>query len=137
MAGSRYLDHTTMLSAITKSPDSLTMFSVRGLIIFFMARHMSLRASIGLAHWQASTPGSPPFLDQSGDDAAHLLAAADQDMYRDKRQRARHLVLVRSTERVTATPALLPALETTGTTRAVITDDAPRLFGGLVGLAES
>jgi diguanylate cyclase (GGDEF)-like protein len=99
--------------------------------------HMSLRASIGLAHWQASTPGSPPFLDQSGDDAAHLLAAADQDMYRDKRQRARHLVLVRSTERVTATPALLPALETTGTTRAVITDDAPRLFGGLVGLAES
>jgi 4-hydroxythreonine-4-phosphate dehydrogenase len=45
MAGSRYLDHTTMLSAITKSPDSLTMFSVRGLIIFFMARHMSLRAS--------------------------------------------------------------------------------------------
>jgi 4-hydroxythreonine-4-phosphate dehydrogenase len=45
LAGSKYLDHTSMLSALTNSPDSLTMFSVRGLIIFFMARHMSLRRS--------------------------------------------------------------------------------------------
>ena len=75
---------------------------------------MSLRASIGLAHWQASTPGSVPALDQSSDDAAHLLAAADQDMYRDKRQRARHLVLVRSTELVASTPAPLPALGADG-----------------------
>ncbi|MFN0073378.1 MAG: 4-hydroxythreonine-4-phosphate dehydrogenase PdxA [Chloroflexota bacterium] len=45
LAGSKYLDHTTMLAAMTNSPDSLTMFSVRGLIIFFMARHMSLKRS--------------------------------------------------------------------------------------------
>lgn len=45
LAGSKYLDHTTMLAAETNSPDSLTMFTVRGLIIFFMARHMSLRRS--------------------------------------------------------------------------------------------
>jgi 4-hydroxythreonine-4-phosphate dehydrogenase len=45
LAGSKYLDHTTMLSGMTNSPDSLTMFTVRGLIIFFMARHMSLRRS--------------------------------------------------------------------------------------------
>jgi 4-phospho-D-threonate 3-dehydrogenase / 4-phospho-D-erythronate 3-dehydrogenase len=44
-AGSKYLDHTTMLAKVTNSPDTLTMFSVRGLIIFFMARHMSLRSS--------------------------------------------------------------------------------------------
>lgn len=40
-----YLDHTAMLIDMTNSPDSLTMFTVRGLIIFFMARHMSLRRS--------------------------------------------------------------------------------------------
>ena len=45
LAGSQYLDHTTMLAKVTNSPDTLTMFSVRGLIIFFMARHMSLRSS--------------------------------------------------------------------------------------------
>lgn len=44
-AGSPYLDHTAMLAEMTNSPDSLTMFTVRGLIIFFMARHMSLRRS--------------------------------------------------------------------------------------------
>ena len=101
-------------------------------------QQMSLRASIGLAHWPASTPGSAAALDQSGDDAAHLLAAADQDMYRDKRQRARHLVLVRSTELVASTPAApLPALAATVATRAVVADDAPRLFGGLGGFADS
>ena len=101
-------------------------------------QQMSLRASIGLAHWPASTPGSAAALDQSGDDAAHLLAAADQDMYRDKRQRARHLVLVRSTELVTSTPAApLPALAATVASRAIVADDAPRLFGGLGGFADS
>jgi hypothetical protein len=102
------------------------------------SQQMSLRASIGLAHWPASTPGSAAALDQSGDDAAHLLAAADQDMYRDKRQRARHLVLVRSTELVTSTPAApLPALAATVASRAIVADDAPRLFGGLGGFADS
>ena len=101
-------------------------------------QQMSLRASIGLAHWPASTPGSAAALDQSGDDAAHLLAAADQDMYRDKRQRARHLVLVRSTELVTSTPAApLPALAATVASRAIVADDDPRLFGGLGGFADS
>ncbi len=63
---------------------------------------MPLRASIGLAHWKASTPGSAAALDQGGDGVDDLLAAADQAMYRAKRQRARHLVLVRSADLVDA-----------------------------------
>src|SRR5262249_61755006 len=45
--GVPYLDHTAMLQGLANSPDLLTMFTLRGrnLRIFFMARHMSLRAS--------------------------------------------------------------------------------------------
>ena len=99
---------------------------------------MTLRASIGLAHWQASTPGSTAAVDRGGDSVDDLLAAADQAMYRAKRQRARHLVLVRSADLMDATSTeLLPALAQNAATRAVAADDAPRLFGGLVGLADS
>jgi 4-hydroxythreonine-4-phosphate dehydrogenase len=38
-----FLDHTAMLAKLTDSPDVLTMFVVRKLVIFFMARHMSMR----------------------------------------------------------------------------------------------
>jgi 4-hydroxythreonine-4-phosphate dehydrogenase len=43
LGGVPYLDHTTALAKLTKSPDTLTMFTVRNLRIFFMARHMSMR----------------------------------------------------------------------------------------------
>jgi 4-hydroxythreonine-4-phosphate dehydrogenase len=47
LGGVPYLDHTAILKALTDSPDLLTMFTIRGrnLRVFFMARHMSLRAS--------------------------------------------------------------------------------------------
>jgi 4-phospho-D-threonate 3-dehydrogenase / 4-phospho-D-erythronate 3-dehydrogenase len=38
-----FLDHTAMLAKLTASPDVLTMFVVRKMVIFFMARHMSMR----------------------------------------------------------------------------------------------
>jgi 4-phospho-D-threonate 3-dehydrogenase / 4-phospho-D-erythronate 3-dehydrogenase len=41
--GIPFLDHTAMLTKLTNSPDTLTMFVVRQLTIFFMARHMSMR----------------------------------------------------------------------------------------------
>ena len=41
--GVPFLDHTAMLAKMTSSPDVLTMFVVRNLTIFFMARHMSMR----------------------------------------------------------------------------------------------
>lgn len=43
LGGVPYLDHTTALAKLTNSPDTLTMFTVRNLRIFFMARHMSMR----------------------------------------------------------------------------------------------
>jgi 4-hydroxythreonine-4-phosphate dehydrogenase len=43
LGGVPYLDHTTALAKMTNSPDTLTMFTVRNLRIFFMARHMSMR----------------------------------------------------------------------------------------------
>jgi 4-hydroxythreonine-4-phosphate dehydrogenase len=43
LGGVPYLDHTTALAKMTNSPDTLTMFTVGRLRIFFMARHMSLR----------------------------------------------------------------------------------------------
>jgi 4-hydroxythreonine-4-phosphate dehydrogenase len=43
LGGVPFLDHTAMLGKLTNSPDVLTMFVVRKLVIFFMARHMSLR----------------------------------------------------------------------------------------------
>jgi 4-hydroxythreonine-4-phosphate dehydrogenase len=45
LGGVPYLDHTTALAKMTDSPDTLTMFTVRNLRIFFMARHMSMRAA--------------------------------------------------------------------------------------------
>src|SRR6185436_17705376 len=41
--GVPFLDHTAMLTKLANSPDTLTMFVVRKLVIFFMARHMSMR----------------------------------------------------------------------------------------------
>ena len=43
VGGVPHLDHTTALAKMTNSPDTLTMFTVRNLRIFFMARHMSMR----------------------------------------------------------------------------------------------
>jgi 4-phospho-D-threonate 3-dehydrogenase / 4-phospho-D-erythronate 3-dehydrogenase len=43
LGGVPHLDHTTALAKLTNSPDTLTMFTVGRLRIFFMARHMSLR----------------------------------------------------------------------------------------------
>jgi 4-phospho-D-threonate 3-dehydrogenase / 4-phospho-D-erythronate 3-dehydrogenase len=43
LGGVPYLDHTTALARLTDSPDTLTMFTVGRLRIFFMARHMSMR----------------------------------------------------------------------------------------------
>jgi 4-phospho-D-threonate 3-dehydrogenase / 4-phospho-D-erythronate 3-dehydrogenase len=45
LGGVPYLDHTTALARLTDSPDTLTMFTVGRLRIFFMARHMSMRAA--------------------------------------------------------------------------------------------
>ncbi|MCC7105488.1 MAG: 4-hydroxythreonine-4-phosphate dehydrogenase PdxA [Chloroflexi bacterium] len=41
--GVPFIDHTSMLKELTNSPDVLTMFVARRLVIFFMARHMSMR----------------------------------------------------------------------------------------------
>jgi 4-hydroxythreonine-4-phosphate dehydrogenase len=38
-----HIDHTTALAKLTNSPDTLTLFTVRNMLIFFMARHMSQR----------------------------------------------------------------------------------------------
>jgi 4-phospho-D-threonate 3-dehydrogenase / 4-phospho-D-erythronate 3-dehydrogenase len=43
VGGVPFLDHTAMLAKLTDSPDVLTMFVVRKMVIFFMARHMSMR----------------------------------------------------------------------------------------------
>ncbi len=43
VGGVPHLDHTTALAKLTDSRDVLTMFTVGRLIIFFMARHMSMR----------------------------------------------------------------------------------------------
>jgi 4-phospho-D-threonate 3-dehydrogenase / 4-phospho-D-erythronate 3-dehydrogenase len=43
VGGVTFLDHTAMLAKLTDSPDVLTMFVVRKMVIFFMARHMSMR----------------------------------------------------------------------------------------------
>jgi 4-hydroxythreonine-4-phosphate dehydrogenase len=46
-AGYPYPGHTEMLAALTGSPESLTMFVVGRLRIFFLTRHVSLREAIG------------------------------------------------------------------------------------------
>jgi len=45
-AGYRHLGHTEMLAELTHSDDPLTMFQVRGLRIFFLTRHLSLREAL-------------------------------------------------------------------------------------------
>ncbi len=45
-AGYRHLGHTEMLADLTHSDDPLTMFQVRGLRIFFLTRHLSLREAL-------------------------------------------------------------------------------------------
>jgi 4-hydroxythreonine-4-phosphate dehydrogenase len=42
MAGSKYIDHTTMLSGLTGSKVNHTVFEVGALRIFFMTKHVSL-----------------------------------------------------------------------------------------------
>lgn len=41
--GIHFIGHTEIFGALTKTEDPLTMFEVRGLRIFFLTRHMSLR----------------------------------------------------------------------------------------------
>ena len=43
-----YIGHTEMLEALAGSTDPLTMFEVRGMRIFFLTRHVSLKDAIGL-----------------------------------------------------------------------------------------
>jgi 4-hydroxythreonine-4-phosphate dehydrogenase len=42
MAGSKYIDHTTMLSGLTGSKENFTVFETDALRIFFMTKHVSL-----------------------------------------------------------------------------------------------
>lgn len=46
-AGYPHPGHTEMLGALTGVSDPLTMFQVRGMRIFFLTRHLSLREAIG------------------------------------------------------------------------------------------
>ena len=41
-----YIGHTEMLEALTNTKDPLTMFEVRGMRIFFLTRHLSLKDAI-------------------------------------------------------------------------------------------
>lgn len=43
MAGVPHTGHTEMFAALTNTPDPLTMFQTRGMRIFFLTRHVSLR----------------------------------------------------------------------------------------------
>ncbi|MGH2398853.1 MAG: 4-hydroxythreonine-4-phosphate dehydrogenase PdxA [bacterium] len=47
LAGYPHPGHTEMLGALTGAGDPLTMFQVRGMRIFFLTRHLSLREAIG------------------------------------------------------------------------------------------
>ena len=42
-AGINFIGHTEIFGALTNTPDPLTMFEVRGLRVFFLTRHVSLR----------------------------------------------------------------------------------------------
>ena len=42
-AGVPFIGHTEIFGALTKTPDPLTMFETRGLRVFFLTRHKSLR----------------------------------------------------------------------------------------------
>jgi len=41
-----YIGHTEIYAALTGTPDPLTMFETRGLRVFFLTRHLSLRSAI-------------------------------------------------------------------------------------------
>ena len=41
--GINYIGHTEIFGALTETKDPLTMFETRGLRIFFLTRHVSLR----------------------------------------------------------------------------------------------
>ncbi len=41
--GINFIGHTEIFGALTNTPDPLTMFEVRGLRVFFLTRHVSLR----------------------------------------------------------------------------------------------
>lgn len=47
-AGVRHIGHTEILGELTGSPDPLTMFEVRGMRVFFLSRHVSLREACDL-----------------------------------------------------------------------------------------
>jgi 4-hydroxythreonine-4-phosphate dehydrogenase len=46
LAGSRHIGHTELIAALSNVKDPLTMFSVRGLRIFFLTRHLSLKDAV-------------------------------------------------------------------------------------------
>lgn len=46
-AGVPYIGHTEIYAALTGTEDPLTMFETRGLRVFFLTRHLSLRDAIG------------------------------------------------------------------------------------------
>lgn len=43
-----FIGHTEMFGALTNTPDPLTMFEVRGMRVFFLTRHVSLRQAVDL-----------------------------------------------------------------------------------------
>lgn len=47
-AGVEYIGHTEMLEAFSQTADPLTMFEVRGMRVFFLSRHVSLRQACDL-----------------------------------------------------------------------------------------
>ncbi|MCD7868861.1 MAG: 4-hydroxythreonine-4-phosphate dehydrogenase PdxA [Clostridiales bacterium] len=46
--GVPYIGHTEIFGALTHTPDPLTMFEVRGMRVFFLTRHVSLRQACDL-----------------------------------------------------------------------------------------
>ena len=46
--GINYIGHTEIFGALTDTPDPLTMFEVRGMRVFFLTRHVSLRQACDL-----------------------------------------------------------------------------------------
>lgn len=47
-AGINHIGHTEMFASLTGTPDPLTMFEVKGLRVFFLTRHVSLREACDL-----------------------------------------------------------------------------------------
>ncbi|MDD4079856.1 MAG: 4-hydroxythreonine-4-phosphate dehydrogenase PdxA [Eubacteriales bacterium] len=46
--GIPYIGHTEIFAALTRTPDPLTLFEVRGMRVFFLSRHVSLRQACDL-----------------------------------------------------------------------------------------